>query len=79
MGAGTHLRAHLRERFGERWFERRAAGDALRALWRDGQRLSAEELLAGLTGAELDFRALLADLGLDAQGVPAGGAGTPAT
>lgn len=60
----THLRAHLRERFGERWFERREAGDALRALWRDGQRLSAEELLGELTGAELDFGALLADLGL---------------
>ena len=37
----THLRAHLRERFGERWFEQREAGDALRTLWRDGQRLSA--------------------------------------
>lgn len=60
----THLRAHLRERFGERWFARPEAGDALRALWRDGQRLSAEELLGELTGAELDFGALLADLGL---------------
>ena len=72
----THLRAHLRERFGERWFARREAGDALRALWRDGQRLSAEELLGELTGAELDFGALLADLGLaDA----ADAAATPAT
>ncbi|MFL5815990.1 MAG: hypothetical protein ACJ76L_00150 [Conexibacter sp.] len=62
----THLRAHLRERFGERWFEQREAGDVLRALWRDGQRLSAEELLGELTGAELDFGALLADLGLTA-------------
>ncbi|HZV74354.1 MAG TPA: hypothetical protein VFF79_11615 [Conexibacter sp.] len=61
----THLRAHLRERFGERWFARREAGNALRALWRDGQRLSAEELLGELTGAELDFGALLADLGLE--------------
>jgi len=62
----THLRAHLRERFGARWFERPEAGQALRALWRDGQRLSAEELLGELTGAELDFGALLADLGLEA-------------
>jgi len=62
----THLRAHLRERFGERWFAQREAGDALRALWRDGQRLSAEELLGELTGAELDFGALLADLRLEA-------------
>lgn len=61
----THLRAHLRERFGERWFEQREAGDALRALWREGQRLSAEELLGELTGAELDFGALLDDLGLE--------------
>lgn len=67
----THLRAHLKERFGERWFERREAGDALRALWRDGQRLSAEELLGELTGAELDFAALLADLGLADAGAPA--------
>jgi hypothetical protein len=69
----THLRAHLRERFGERWFEQRAAGDALRALWREGQRLSAEELLGALTGARLDFRALLADLEL-AGGASAAGA-----
>ncbi|HMJ03263.1 MAG TPA: hypothetical protein VK506_09990 [Conexibacter sp.] len=65
----THLRAHLRERFGEQWFAQREAGDALRALWRDGQRLSAEELLGELTGAELDFGALLVDLGLDAPQV----------
>jgi hypothetical protein len=60
----THLRAHLRERFGTAWFEQPAAGDALRALWRDGQRLSPEELLCELTGAELDFRAVLEDLRL---------------
>jgi hypothetical protein len=72
----THLRTHLRERFGERWFERREAGEELRALWRDGQRLSAEELLGELTGAELDFGALLADLDIP-QSVPADGAGTP--
>lgn len=65
----THLRAHLRERFGERWFAQPEAGAALRALWREGQRLSAEELLSELTGAPLDFRALLADLGIAA---PAG-------
>jgi hypothetical protein len=62
----TQLRAHLRERFGEQWFAQREAGEALRALWRDGQRLSAEELLGELTGAELDFGALLADLGVEA-------------
>jgi hypothetical protein len=64
----THLRAHLRERFGEAWFEQPQAGAALRALWREGQRVSAEELLAELTGAQLDFRALLADLGIAIAG-----------
>jgi len=72
----THLRAHLRERFGEQWFAQREAGEVLRSLWRDGQRLSAEELLGELTGAELDFGALLADLDIP-EGVPTHGVGTP--
>ena len=60
----TQLRAHLRERFGERWWSELEAGQALRALWRDGQRLTAEELLGELTGAELNFGVLLEDLDL---------------
>jgi hypothetical protein len=60
----THLRAHLVERFGPLWFEQPEAGAALRALWREGQRLSAEELLEQLTGASLDFGVLLTDLGV---------------
>jgi hypothetical protein len=60
----THLRAHLQERFGPAWFEEPDAGDALRALWREGQRLTAEELLGELTGSTLDFGVLLEDLGL---------------
>jgi hypothetical protein len=60
----THLRAALRERFGELWFESPAAGTFLIDLWRDGQRLDADELLAGLTGERLDFGAMLGDLGL---------------
>lgn len=59
----THLRALLRERHGPAWFERRAAGDELRALMREGQRRPAHELLAELRGTELDFSALLADVG----------------
>jgi hypothetical protein len=51
----THLRAILRDRFGEEWFARPEAGDLLRALWREGQRLSADELLAEATGEQLDF------------------------
>lgn len=61
----THLRRWLRDRFGPEWFAVPEAGAALRGLWRDGQRLSAEELLGTLTGERLDFGVLVADLGLD--------------
>jgi hypothetical protein len=63
----THLRRWLRNRFGPAWFEVPEAGAALRELWREGQRLSAEELLASLTGEQLDFGVLVADLGLAAE------------
>ena len=55
----THLRRELRERFGELWFEDRRSGELLRELWSTGQREPADELLRRLTGAELDFSALL--------------------
>ena len=55
-------RAALRERFGERWFERREAGDWLRGLWSQGQRLGAEELLATTLGGELDFEPVAREL-----------------
>ena len=55
----THLRRELRERFGELWFENPGAGDLLRELWSSGQRDRGDELLRRLTGAELDFSALL--------------------
>lgn len=54
----THLRAELRDRFGDAWFDDPAAGELLRTLWSAGQREPADELLARLTGAELDFSAL---------------------
>ncbi len=60
----THLRATLSERFGSAWFTEPAAGELLKSLWRQGQRLDADELLGELTGAELDFSAMLADLDL---------------
>jgi len=60
----THLRAHLRERFGPAWFEEPEAGTVLRNLWREGQRLTPEELLAELSGESLDFGVLLDDLAL---------------
>lgn len=60
----TQLRRWLEQRFGAEWFDVPAAGAELRALWADGQRLSAEELLHGLTGEQLDVGVLVADLGL---------------
>jgi hypothetical protein len=58
----THWRRALRERFGEAWFERAEAGAWLDALWRNGQRLDADELLAETLGEELDFEVMAAEL-----------------
>jgi hypothetical protein len=55
-------RRALHERFGDGWFESREAGDWLRELWGQGQRLDAEELLAETTGGEIDFGALASEL-----------------
>jgi len=60
----THLRAHLRGHYGAAWFESPHAGDELRALWREGQRLTPEELLARFSSQPLEFGVLLSDLGL---------------
>jgi hypothetical protein len=54
----------LRDRFGPAWFESADAGEALLALWREGQRQTPDELLHGLTGERLDFGVLVEDLGL---------------
>ncbi len=59
----THWRVALRERFGERWYASREAGDWLRGLWSQGQRMDAEELLAETLGEELGFERLAAELG----------------
>jgi hypothetical protein len=54
------LRAHLVERFGERWFAEPAAGDLLREVWSKGQRAHAEELLAELGAPPvIDFEVLV--------------------
>lgn len=55
----TRLRKLLRERFGERWFTQAAAGDLLREIWSEGQRLDADELLAQVTGERIDFAVML--------------------
>jgi hypothetical protein len=54
----AQLSFHLRERFGNDWFTRREAGSLLRELWSLGQSPTADELLADLTGAEIDVAAV---------------------
>jgi hypothetical protein len=58
----TRWRAALREHFGERWFASTAAGEWLRDLWREGQRLDAAELLEETLGGEIDLADLVSDL-----------------
>src|ERR1041384_3656004 len=40
------LRSFLREEFGRAWFTRREAGSLLRELWAEGQKTTADALLA---------------------------------
>jgi hypothetical protein len=54
-------REALRARFGERWFAQPEAGSWLRSLWREGQRLRGDELLAEVVGEEVDFASLAAE------------------
>jgi hypothetical protein len=55
-------RRALRERFGESWFRHPEAGEWLLALWGQGQRLGAEELLGETLGESLDFDGLASEL-----------------
>ena len=61
----AQLRAHLREQFGKAWFAKREAGSLLRELWSEGQRISADELLKDVTGAELEMAAVADRVGED--------------
>jgi hypothetical protein len=54
----SQLESFLREEFGRAWFSRREAGSLLRELWGEGQRLSADELLDEVAGAEIDLEAV---------------------
>ena len=54
----AQLRQFLREEFGTAWFARREAGSLLRELWSEGQRLTADELLDDVTGAEIELGAV---------------------
>jgi hypothetical protein len=58
----THLRSILQARFGDDWFAHREAGDLLRSIWREGQRLSADELLDRVSGEQLDFGVMLEEI-----------------
>jgi hypothetical protein len=54
----AQLRAYLRERFGNAWFSQREAGSLLRELWAEGQKPTADELLAEVTGEKLELAAV---------------------
>jgi len=58
----TRLRNLLRERFGDEWFTQPEAGDLLREIWSEGQRLDADELLAQVTGERIDFAVMLEEI-----------------
>jgi oligoendopeptidase F len=58
----SQLREHFRERFGSTWFADQKAGGMLRELWSEGHRLNADELLAEVTGEELEMEAFAQSL-----------------
>jgi hypothetical protein len=60
----AHLRSYLAGRFGPAWFDELEAGEVLRSLWREGQRMAPDEMLTELTGEGLHFGVVLDDLGL---------------
>ena len=57
------LRWFMREEFGTAWFTRREAGSLLQELWAEGQKPTADELLAEVAGAELDLGAVAERIG----------------
>ncbi len=54
----AQLRDFLRSEFGNEWFAKREAGSLLRELWSLGQKPTAEELLADVTGSSLHMDAV---------------------
>jgi len=55
----AQLSLFLRDEFGTAWFARREAGSLLRELWAEGQRLTADELLAELDGSRLELESIV--------------------
>ena len=58
----SQIRSALVERFGPEWFKRLEAGELLRELWSQGQRLNADELLREVSGSKLSLSALSNEL-----------------
>ena len=58
----SQLREYFRERFGSAWFADRKAGSMIRELWSIGHQLNADELLADVTGQELEMEAFAQSL-----------------
>jgi hypothetical protein len=54
----AQLRGYLRERFGNAWFTQRAAGSLVRELWNEGQKPTADEILAETSGDSLQLEAV---------------------
>jgi len=56
------LRATLKERFGEKWFNNKEAGTFLKSLWTDGQKYDVVELAQTLGYKDLSIEPLLSSL-----------------
>jgi hypothetical protein len=56
----AQFRRFLEGRFGPEWFRSPEVGALLRDIWREGQRLDAEELLMSVVGEDLDFGVMAA-------------------
>jgi hypothetical protein len=54
----AQLRDYLRDRYGSAWFTRRDAGSLLRELWNEGQKPTADEILAETSGDQLQLEAV---------------------
>jgi len=54
----AQFRTHLKERFGSDWFTKREAGSLVRELWETGMSMTADELLAEVTGQEIEMDAV---------------------
>ena len=56
----AQIRGYLRDRFGKAWFTRRHAGSLVRELWAEGQKPTADEILADVSGQSLELEAVAA-------------------